>query len=210
VTGSIIPIFVLDSREQWRPVGVEESLTAAGIDPATALADPISIDFPSRLKPPDLPLVGYWHVARGGSLWWHQYWLWYPHNPKNYVVKGEHEGDWEMVQIGTIERTGTGPVLISCSQHQSGSKREYWGVQQHEGRPVIYVARDSHANYFTPMSNLVDQADGKGAVLDTLTWRRFSPWVRHRGLWGNSEISPPSPGRRHVWGNPHLWHGQAR
>jgi len=203
---STVPIFVLDSREKWRPCGVEESLAAAGIDPAKALVDPLSIDFPSRLKPSELPLVGYWRVAWGDPLWWHQYWLWYPHNPKNYIVKGEHEGDWELVQIGTVGKTGAGPVLVSCSQHQRGASNVFWRVEQREGRPVIYVARDSHAHYFTSMTNLEDQADGKGVVLNDLTWRKFGPWATYKGLWGNSETSPPSPGRRLVWGSPQLWH----
>jgi hypothetical protein len=207
---AIAPIFVLDSHELWRPVGVEESLRTAGLDVAKSLVDPLCIDFPSKLKPAKLPFVGYWRVVRGDVPWWHQFWLWYPHNPKNYVVKGEHEGDWEVVQVGTIGKDGSGPVLISCSRHQAGGKREYWAAEQHEGRAVIYVARDSHAHYFAPMNNLEDQADGKGAVLDTIEWRRFGAWATYKGRWGNSDTSPVSPGRQFVWGSPHLWHGQAK
>lgn len=206
----ILPILVLDSRERWRPVGVEESLRAAGIEPETALVDPVQIDFPDRHAPPDLPLVGYRRVVKAGPLWWHQLWLWWPDNPKEYAFHGRHEGDWELVQIGTADRTGTDPVLVTLSRHGTAAKKEHWACELEHGRPVVYVARDSHAHYFTPVSTVEDRADGKGDRITDLEVRPFGPWASYGGRWGHSETSPVSPGRHTSWHAPATWHARAR
>jgi hypothetical protein len=100
------PVFILDSREQWRPEPVEQSLVAYGyrwIDNEWVRdGKPVTIDRPAarhsarhrpprRRLPPDRQRV---------PLDWHQYWTWWRYNPKTYAGKGAHEGDWEFVQIG--------------------------------------------------------------------------------------------------------------
>ena len=164
------------------------------------------------MKQPDLPPVGYHRVERAVGLDWHQYWLWTLYNPKEYVGFGKHEGDWEFVQIA-CSKDGL-PVLVTASQHQTGGKREAWAVEQREGRPIIYVACDSHANYFQPGRTIEDYADGKGVVLDNIEWRTFKTWAHWKGRWGNSTEqgrSPSSPGRQgDRWHRPHLFHSQAR
>jgi hypothetical protein len=201
----ITPTLVLDSREQWRPVPVEDSLAFYGLG-----FEGDRLNFPGSMKPADLkhlPSVGYHRVAKGGGLDWHQFWTWWTYNPKKYAGHGDHEGDWEMVQIGCV---GDRPVLMSCSQHSGAEKREFWRVSlDAERRPLIYVARDSHASYFAPERDVTDVADGKGPVLD-MAWRAFGDWATYGGRWGNSENSPgPLPPRR-AWKAPHAYHGQGR
>ena len=213
-------MFVFDSRERWYPVGVEESLAAVGARYLTKDDEPVDrfdpgggrFDLPAGMTQPDLPPVGYLRVRHAAGLVWWQYWLWSLYNPKQYVGFGEHEGDWEFVQIAATEQGK--PVLVTGSQHSTGGKREWWATERRGGRLVVYVARDSHANYFQPGRVLEDVADGRGRVLDKIEWRKFGDWADWPGRWGNSTEqgkSPSSPGRQgDRWHRPHLFHSQAR
>jgi hypothetical protein len=213
------PIFIFDSRERWYPVGVEESLDAVEAkfydpDGRRTLAwhpDGGRIDMPADMKPPTLPAVGYHRVKGAAGLRWYQWWLWYLYNPKQYVGFGEHEGDWEFVQVA-YTRDGE-PVLVTCSQHQTGGARCHWDTETRDDRLVVYVARDSHAAYFAPTRTAEDVADGEGEELGEIEWREFGDWATWRGRWGNSTEqgkSPSSPGRQgDRWHRPHLFHSHA-
>src|ERR1044072_247073 len=209
-----IPIFIFDSEEKWFPVGVEESLSAVGVKIPNTSTPSGRLDFPQYMKPPDLPPVGYQRSVFGGNLWWDQRWLWYPYNSWNIGGVGEHEGDWEFVQIGHADQKLTKPVLITGSQHHSGEAKLEWTVTHQGNRPVIFVARGSHANYFAPFRNLDDRCDGQGQALKDITWRSFGTWVDWKGQWGNSTgegkspMSPKMQGMR--WHSPHLYHSRAR
>ena len=149
----------------------------------------------------------------GAGLKWVQYWLWYLYNPKRVFVTGEHEGDWEFVQVGYA---GELPVCTTCSQHHSGGSRMWWDVELRDGRPVVYPALGSHANYFKPVEQVPeigDTGDGDGEVLDSIEWRDFGPWAKWNGRWGNSTgegKSPQSPGSQgDRWHAPQLYHSDA-
>jgi hypothetical protein len=222
------PIFLFDTDEKWFPVGVEESLAATkpkfrgpgdvvldGAADASRLDDTcVRLDFPSNMRQPDLPLVGYHRVKQAASLHWHQFWLWYLYNPWAVAGVGKHEGDWEFVQLGCIDPEGEHPVLVTYSQHHTGSKREFWSASLENGRPIVYVARHSHANYLAPIDNFEDRANGRGRKVTSIEWRPFGAWVEWKGRWGNSTgegKSPESPGRQQQrWSTPHLFHAAAR
>jgi hypothetical protein len=211
----VTPRLILDSHERWRPCAVETIWDVGG----TLNGDPVAldglpaaggrIDFPANMTQPDVPLVGYHRLAQGGGLFWHQFWTFWLFNPKKYVGFGEHEGDWEMVQLGCADEDGDRPVLMSFSQHDGGEKREFWRTELWGDRPLVYVARDSHANYPGPHHDVTDQADGKGDVID-LVWCEFGDWATWPGRWGNSDNSPGPLSTRRAWQAPHAWHGQAR
>jgi hypothetical protein len=190
---SISPIFKLASRERWRPVGVEESCTAAGIKPPP-LAAGRNLDFPADMKPPELPTVMYHRVAEAGNLSWHQFWSWWPYNPKTYAGIGAHEGDWELVQIGCADREGKRPVLVTCSQHSGGEKRMWHRValSPEQSRPVIYVARELHAAWARrslgpvgrPLGQLRQQPRSAGAptgLAGTARLPRSGPRLKTKG-----------------------------
>jgi hypothetical protein len=126
---------------------------------------------------------------------------------------GEHEGDWEFVQLATVDPVGDRAVLMTASQHHSGEKREFWRCELDAGRPVIYVALGSHAHYFTPGWRGEDEADGQGKAFTEIEWREFGAWADWRGLWGNSTgagRSPDSPGRQlERWNLPQIFHSRA-
>ncbi len=129
---------------------------------------------------------------------------------------GAHEGDWEFVQVGCADPDGQRPILMTASQHQTGGKREFWMVEKtDEGRPVIYVARDSHANYFNPgIMGVEDETNGKGRIVENYEIRDFGVWADYEGRWGNSKgkgKSPLSPGQQgNRWHRPHAYHSSAR
>lgn len=208
------PILILDSEEHWQPVNVTDSLSLHGYEWRGNAwlhnGAPVDrLDLPADMKQPVLPATGYHRRVEAAGLSWHQFWSWWLYNPKVYAGRGAHEGDWEMVQIAMA---GDRPVLMTCSQHSGGEKREFWRVSLDTvSRPLVYVARDSHANYFAPERDVTDVADGKGARLDTMTWLEFEDgWEGWPGVWGNSENSPGGLSSRRAWTAPHAYHGQAR
>jgi hypothetical protein len=230
-THPLDPIFIFDSREDFHPLAVESveavpatMVTVDGQDGGkVSLSDlPASggrMNFPPDPERDETRLrerfgrVGYRRRVQGGGLTWIQYWLWYLYNPKLVVVTGDHEGDWEFVQVGYA---GEVPVCATASQHHSGGSRMWWDLELREGRPVIYPAIGSHANYFEPIDQLPqvgDRTDGKGLVMDRIVWRDFGPWATWPGLWGNSTgvgRSPQSPGcQGERWNAPHRYHSKS-
>ncbi|HKO38467.1 MAG TPA: hypothetical protein VJU14_08870 [Solirubrobacterales bacterium] len=225
------PIFLLDSEERFQPLAVEsiEEVPATLIGADGNAAGAVQLDslpeeggrmnFPphpeeaeARLRPKHGG-VGYRRERKGGGLTWVQYWLWYLYNPKKIFVEGVHEGDWEFVQVGYVDKT---PVCMTLSQHRSGGARMWWNVEQRDGRPLVYVARDSHANFFRPVHGVTeweDEGDGEGEELADLDWRDFGEWADWPGLWGNSTgagRSPQSPGcQGDRWKAPHRYHSRA-
>ena len=133
----ITPIFKLDSREKWRPQPAETAERFATMDgnpvDLSALPGTGRMDFPPTMRDPtDTPVVGYHRAVAGASLWWHQFWLWYLYNPWNVAGAGEHEGDWEFVQLASVDAAGDRPVLVTASQHRGGEKREFWRCEAPE------------------------------------------------------------------------------
>jgi hypothetical protein len=226
------PIFVFDSEEKFLPMAVESAeaapatLVVGGEDTGVAVSlaalpkdggrmnfGPDSEAQEKRLRP-KFGKVGYRRQLDDGGLTWVQYWLWYLYNPKAYLGVGKHEGDWEFVQVGYAGET---PVCMTTSRHHTGGSRMWWEIELYRGRPKIYVAVDSHANFFTPrqgVTEIEDTCDGKGEKLSRIKWKEFGPWQDWPGLWGNSTEegrSPESPGRQEPrWSHPALYHTQSR
>ncbi len=90
---------------------------------------------------PFRPVVYGRKVAQGGRTCL-QYWFLYVYND----APNKHEGDWEMV---TLELSPEGvPVQAGYAGHASGFRRPWSAVKTVGARPVVYVARGSHAAYF--------------------------------------------------------------
>ena len=107
-----------------------------------------------------------------------QYWILYYANdfPEEF-----HEGDWELVQIDLDGDLN--PSKVHYSQHGNGQYRNWNGpgnVEKTESdpdKPVVYVAKGSHANYFKSGSKydvfyessklkVWDTAQGSGVILN--------------------------------------------
>ena len=150
----------------------------------------------------------YARVKEGGETAYTvvQYWIFYYFNDwRNY-----HEGDWELVQLNfqgrsaqEILESGAEPLFAAYSQHQGGQRLSWSEMKDmsfisEETHPVVYVARGSHANYFTP-GNFWSLLDFDDTGLSS--WQIISPeqlnivmlpeaevsgldWLGFRGYWG--------------------------
>jgi hypothetical protein len=159
---------------------------------------------------------------------WLQYWMFYAGNSQDRGLfrTGRHEGDWEMVQFRL--RNGE-PVRAVYAQHSGAESCSFRWATRTGGRPVVYVARGSHASYFVPgvrdrpWPDPNDEADGRGLRVRPRVVRitdNRPPWMRYSGRWGDTraswipgEMSSPrgpafQPQGR--WSDPSGWAAAAR
>ncbi|HEX5616876.1 MAG TPA: Vps62-related protein [Solirubrobacteraceae bacterium] len=162
-------------------------------------------------------------VVDSKNALWLQYWFWYFYNDYNlignFLKAGLHEGDWEMIQI-RLQADET-PDLAIYAQHATAETRRWSQVDVIPGtqRPLVYVARGSHASYFEPgrhwTGHWFDYADGKRRspeltlhipIEDEENWH----WVRWPGRWGDTKKgdnpldsdSPQGPADHAQWDDP--------
>lgn len=91
-----------------------------------------------------------------------QYWYFYMYND----AANKHEGDWEMVSL-ELDKESLEPVQAGYSGHESGARRQWAGVQKQGSRPVVFVARGSHAAYLDYMP--------AGHPTKSYAWRKNLP-----------------------------------
>jgi hypothetical protein len=159
-----------------------------------------------RAARPDLRNRMYGHAVEANGRLWLQYWFFYFYNDYNLALGiGLHEGDWEMVQLRMHDGA---PDLAVYAQHRQAEQRPWPRVEKVPGdpnRPMVYVARGSHASYFEPGFHSTeawyDLADGKRrsprTALEIVT-DDAPPWIAWPGAWGDTRarvggIDQPSP-----------------
>lgn len=96
----------------------------------------------SRFDPEAAECVTYARVIATSKRMLLQYFYLYIYNDS----ANKHEGDWEMCAV-ELDRTTMKPQLMAFSGHQSGLKRAWPGITRRGKRPVVFVARGSHASY---------------------------------------------------------------
>jgi hypothetical protein len=158
--------------------------------------------------------------------WWLQYWFFYVYNDfnliGNFFKAGLHEGDWEMIQLRLDESQV--PDYAVYAQHKEAEVRRWHQVDVVPGteRPFVYVARGSHASYFSPGKHPLgpawwDFADGARRSPDVRLeiidedqpqWR----WLQWPGHWGGTNKpkidlpfdadSPVGPRGHSQWTDP--------
>lgn len=106
-----------------------------------------------------------------------EYWYLYTYND----APNRHEGDWEMVALELSDDLET-PRRAGYAGHSSGFVRPWSQVELKEGRPLVYVARGSHAAYFNHRAgghraNSLAPSKGWVEPFDSV-WRRFSTTVQ--------------------------------
>jgi Putative Ig domain len=146
-----------------------------------------------------------------------QYWMYYYYNPKEVDIPthpGEHEGDWEWVQV-QLSSTNV-PISLAVSQHGGGESCPWpSGVQLSAGRPIVYVAHESHANYLWAGDHEVDigftdftSDSGIHRVPAVVNVTNAPAWLLWDGFWGASfgaGKSPGTPGVQRPWDDPWGW-----
>jgi hypothetical protein len=140
-----------------------------------------------------------------GKLWL-QYWFFYYYNEATF---GDHEADWEMVQLG-IDYNGT-PDVATYAQHAGGNQESCsWDRVQGAGdRPVVYVDKGSHASNFSGGS---EYENGEIVTPRTEQISETSHgWVTWIGRWGGSASEIRSPGRQGTkWDAPAQFNSDAQ
>ncbi|HEV7806970.1 MAG TPA: Vps62-related protein [Solirubrobacteraceae bacterium] len=174
-----------------------------------------------RVARPELNNVTYAHAIEANGRLWLQYWLWYFYNDYQLsFALGTHEGDWEMVQFRIDDDAGN-PDLALYAQHRYGETRSWAKVEKFPPdleRPVVYVARGSHASYFEAGFHQTeawyDLADGKRRMAKRpkleILGTEEPAWTRWPGRWGDTlprdktleSNSPTGPGAKKQWRNP--------
>lgn len=177
-----------------------------------------------RLARPELANVVYARAVEANGRLWLQYWLWYFYNDYSLALNaGLHEGDWEMVQFRMDDGAGH-PDIAVYAQHSYAELRPWEEVERFQPgdeRPIVYVARGSHASYFEAGFHQTeawyDLADGKRRMqhrpkLEIL--KTDTPaWTRWPGHWGDTlpskrvtkvieSNSPTGPGAKKQWTDP--------
>jgi hypothetical protein len=177
-----------------------------------------------RIARPDLKNFTFGRAVEDEGRLWLQYWLWYFYNDYSLALgAGLHEGDWEMVQY---RMHGDEPDLAVYAQHVNAEKRPWSGVEKQDGRPVVYVARGSHASYFEAGYHTTeawyDLADGKrpSPELNLEILEADGPgWAVWPGRWGDTQPrlpgglqqpSPTGPGAKAQWSKPSALLDKAR
>jgi len=128
-----------------------------------------------------------------------QYWFYYVYDYLEYGNK--HEGDWEQIQFILDENEN--PLFAAYSQHYDGEIKHWSEVQKTSTHnPIVYVAKGSHASYFSQYlnNNHPDNAqlyDRCGT--ETVKYMKFpniilledndqyssgNKWMKYKGLWG--------------------------
>jgi Tol biopolymer transport system component len=149
-----------------------------------------------------------------GQLWL-QYWFFYYYNAFSYLGVGDHEGDWEMIQIGLDKDRQ--PTEVVFSQHTYASLCSWEQVLSVPGGgPQVFPGLGSHASYPQPGTwetdgPLDDNNDGEGLFIhpEMAVITDGDPgWLDWPGHWGNSRggglnsASPVGPERHSQWSDP--------
>ncbi len=168
-----------------------------------------------RVSHPELNNVTYAHAIEANGRLWLQYWLWYFYNDYQLsFALGTHEGDWEMVQYRMADDADEPDVAV-YAQHRYGEMRLWQDIEKLGERPIVYVARGSHASYyeagFQQTEAWYDLADGKRRMprrpkLEILGTHEPA-WTRWTGRWGDTlprdktleSNSPTGPGAKKQW-----------
>jgi hypothetical protein len=152
-----------------------------------------------------------------------------------------HEGDWEMIQViydeaeTAEDALSQQPTRLAYSGHAGGEQASWSDRKVHKDgdRPIVFVARGSHASYFEPGTYLGVAKAGTVFGCDPVEppFRRISPeisllpesanspnepfaWIEYDGGWGEERgdyfSGPTGPKARQLWTQPISWTNDRR
>lgn len=163
---------------------------------------------------PDYDQWAYGRAKYDGGRWWLQYWFWSYYQPFLFGF-GDHEGDWEMIQIG-VNESGL-PDLATYAQHSGAESCSWTELRTSIGyygnlAPDVFVAWGTHASY--PDSGAVDVPDFTDAEVPVApridVMKDAADWVEWPGVWGDSASSPAAPSTQGAkWNQPDDFYEEA-
>jgi hypothetical protein len=174
---------------------------------------------------PDLANRYYGHVVMDSEgRKWLQYWFFYYYDEFPFLGYGNHEGDWEGVQVRLDANDR--PDLVVMNAHTVAyacTPEEYRSLPN--GAPEVFVAYGSHASYAAPgtwntdVPTHDDHAWGDGPVVrpELHILDANDEWVAWPGRWGGSDdladppvagpqgSSPTGPAFKSAWQDQAAW-----
>lgn len=155
-----------------------------------------------------------------------QYWFFYYFNPGHdidIIAVNQHQGDWENMQV--VLDANEQPLYVVMAQHGEGTRRLWEYVDREGDRPKVYVAKGTHASYFTPYPYRlfgneeigINDKPGRQALFDPAhhTLAELSgaePWLAFTGSWGKVHLEwipwndgPSGPAQKDIWQEPLAW-----
>lgn len=222
ITSPPLSLAYLDGlEEEYGVPGTETPApTALGTD-RISMRNSYGEDAAELQEDPEYADAVYGRAVYSGEQWWLQYWFFYYYNPWLEGF-GDHEGDWEMIQVG-LDTNGQ-PELVTYAQHKDETADQcVWeDVEISLGSygnpsPRVYVADGSHASYLRPGSFVgdppIDEADGDGYAASpyVIAMNPSAGWLEWPGIWGDSGSSPSGPAYQgDKWDDPAAFHAQAQ
>ena len=157
--------------------------------------------------------TAYAHITKDENHIVLQYWFFYYFN--DWEGGPDHEGDWEFIQLifpadKTVQEIidqDTPPDDAVYSAHLGGYRASWSTVEKDSVRPIVYVAKGSHANYFrkgicdltTPRGSGVDEVQPQNdppkvinsqPIIGPVDNTTFN-WLLFGGKWGGDTFSSP-------------------
>jgi len=164
-------------------------------------------------------------VAKPNSILDAFYFYFYAYNQGDWVLNlpalefGDHVGDWEHTMVRFVDGT---PQAVWFSQHSDGEAFTYDAVQKSSDsglRPLVYVAKGTHANYATPGTHdhtipglnlpvgpLEDHTDSGGPIWDPLLGALIYSYDVTSGAFSAYNGQDPTAWLLYegCWGDPQL------
>lgn len=139
---------------------------------------------PAGDRTPDGDVPVFYHYRRNGGRHEIQYWWFLGYN--DAPASFNHQGDWEHVTVHIEQREIVG---VHFASHESGTWVPRQSLRFAGGRPVVYMARGTHASYPRPGSfyfGIDETADGghQWDVAQSLLSLGAQPWKDFAGAWG--------------------------
>lgn len=202
--------------------------TADGDDHLVAHGSTLRDDWLAARALPGRADVVYGTVRPGKDRRWLQYWFFFYDNPYKRFGFGEHQGDWEMIQIAVVpdpDRPGDcKPVAATYAQHGKPEARDWKDVRTVDGAgvvPVVWIAKKSHASYYAADEHFRilgiandHTADGGVTVRPRLhVLGEADAWIHWPGHWGatgGGDDSPLGPPHQKPWKDPEGFHAAKR
>jgi type II secretion system protein G len=107
----------------------------------------LDIDVRRATSTPATPTIYGRAVRRSGKIYLQYYFL-YARSTLPSRIETWHEGDVEMMQV-VLDPKGN-PESVDLSQHYYGASRNWADVEKEGNRPMVCVAKGSHALQFEP------------------------------------------------------------
>jgi hypothetical protein len=197
----LAPVLCFHPEEQYFPTDPNTTISRAGLQRERGFRSDEEVLRPGEITPSylgsehdkhlymDLPndeqfrqgnrskaRIGYQYDEQTRTI---TYMFFYNYNHKEEGGKlGRHEGDWERVTIQLDDKYV--PEEMRFSSHNGKPEEVAWKyVHKKDGRPVVYVAKGSHAN----------SASAKDRPIEW-EWSPLSLSVNGRGLTAHPDLAP--------------------